>query len=483
MVLNLLVQNFLVFQFTFLHSLHPPQNCFINIQQFTLETMKGRLLGKKNKRYYYSKDGVTTSSIKNIWERPKKNKTDRVRCVLCRGVKLLCGKTQCPVILKTYSKVRTQSLINSTSLDGASPPSVFIGRMGYPKVDIGPMVPPMHGDTAYLDTPEFWEDININQLVQFRSNLVRGKFPVNISDVENSNKIVELTREMALASKSPEVELEFTKIPTGKVALNDVEQPHGPSAPITRFDVDNIKMDFRMEKAFYDIDLKAQPAVVDLFKNGVLVSQLQKAFSVGAFGIKGNRRFVPTRWSITAVDSTLGEYLMKFTRQNPWINEFRVYVNNHLDNRWVVLMIPAQWSYELIEAWYPNTTWNPDGLQVSIMGSSEGFNGRTTYAEIGGCYYAARLAVNEKLNNERRQASVVILREAHPGYILPVGVWNVRENVRKALKNPPNRFNTINGAFEFISNNLSIPIKKWIETSSILQDHLFQTKLEQFGMG
>jgi hypothetical protein len=332
-----------------------------------------------------------------------------------------------------------------------------------------------------MDTPELWGEIDINQLVQFRSNLVRGKLPVNVTDVESNNKIVELTREIALAAQSPDVEVEFSKKPSGFIALNEVEQPHGPSAPLKSFDVDNIKIDHRMEKAFCDDDLRAQPAVINLYKNDVMVSQLQKAFSVGAFGLKDNRKFVPTRWSITAVDSMLGEHLMKFTKQYPWLNEFRVYENVHLDNRWLVLMMPAQWSYELIEAWYPNTTWNPSTQHISIISSHEGFNGRTTYAEIGGCYYAARLAVNEKLNLEHRQASVVILRETHPGYILPVGVWNVRENVRKALKNEPIKFDTIKEAFEYISGIMSIPIPRWIKTSAILKDHLFQTKLESFG--
>jgi hypothetical protein len=444
--------------------------------------MPGRLLGKKNKRYYYMEDGKVKQSIKNIWNRPKPNKLDRARCILCRGVKLLCGKAQCPVIVKTYSKMKTESLINSKSLDGASPPSVFIGRIGYPKVSIGPMVPPIHGDTAFMDTPELWGNIDITQLVEFRTNLVRGKLPINITDVNSSNKIVELTRELALASKSPEVEVKFSKIPTGQISLNDIEQPHGPSAPLLDFDVDNIKIDQKIEKAYFDGDLKARNAVIDLFNNGIFVSQLQKAFSVGAFGIENNRKFVPTRWSITAVDSTLGEHLMKFTKQYPWINEFRVYGNTHLDNRWAVLMMPSQWSYELIEAWYPNTTWNPNGSDISIMGSHEGFNGRTTYAEIGGCYYAARLAVNEKLNQERRQAAVVILREAHPGYILPVGVWNVRENVRKALKTEPIKFDNIKETFNYISKIMAIPIPRWISSSAVLKDHMYQTKLDNFGI-
>ena len=235
-----------------------------------------------------------------------------------------------------------------------------------------------------------------------------------------------------------------------------------------------------MEKAFYDTDLKAREAVISLHDSSILVSKLQKAFSVGAFGLGNSRKFVPTRWSITAVDSMLGENLMKSTRNFHWINEFRVYENYHLDNRWIVLMMPSEWCYELIEAWYPETTWNPTSPRISIISSHEHHKGRTTYAEIGGCYYAARLAVNEKLNRERRQAGVVILREAHPGYILPVGVWNVRENVRKALTKDPRKFDNIDFALEYIYSKLDIPIPEWIKHSAILQEHLFQTKLDDY---
>jgi len=37
------------------------------------------------------------------------------------------------------------------------------------------------------------------------------------------------------------------------------------------------------------------------------------------------------------------------------------------------------------------------------------------------------LAVCDQLVKERRQATVIVLREARPGYIMPVGVWQVRE--------------------------------------------------------
>jgi len=40
-------------------------------------------------------------------------------------------------------------------ISGASPPSVFVGRYGYPKVNIRPMVhADIYGDTSILDSPE-----------------------------------------------------------------------------------------------------------------------------------------------------------------------------------------------------------------------------------------------------------------------------------------------------------------------------------------
>jgi len=75
-------------------------------------------------------------------------------------------------------------------------------------------------------------------------------------------------------------------------------------------------------------------------------------------------------------------------------------------------MAPGEWSYELIEAWYPNTTWNMNRNDIAIYSSHEFFEGRKTYAEIGGCYYAARLAVSELFERIQKQAKVVIMRKS-----------------------------------------------------------------------
>ena len=84
------------------------------------------------------------------------------------------------------------------------------------------------------------------------------------------------------------------------------------------------------------------------------------------------------------------------------------------------------------------------------------------------------------LNNERRQAGVVIMREAHPGYIMPVGVWNVRESVRESLKQKPTKFDTLNDALIHVTSIMDIPLQRWIKNSAVLKNQLYQKKLDDF---
>jgi hypothetical protein len=398
-------------------------------------------------------------------------------CAKCKG-RMWCGKERCPILMKFYTQTRVRPLIDSTYLEGSSPPSVFVGRYNYPKVFVGPMLPPQHGDTSLMDTPEMWAGKSIQEIVDFRFQLVRGKFLTHIKNFEG--RIIERTRDIALSERSPDAEVEFKNKPKGRIALHSEVQPFGPSAPVIGLNVDNQGYNKRIEKAFYDTDLKAKDAVLSLYKDGVLVSKIQKAFSVGAFGIGKNRKFVPTRWSITAVDDTISKNMMEYTKTYPLINEYRIYEHTKLDNRWIVLMLPREWCYELIEAWYPNTLWNPNRLKTEIFSDHEFYDGRKGYPEIGGCYFASRLAVNELLNNERRQAGIVVMREAHPGYIMPVGVWNVREAVRAAVNNKPITFPTLKESLDYVSKKMDIPIKEWIGHSSVLKNTMHQKRLVDF---
>ena len=59
-------------------------------------------------------------------------------------------------------------------IDGSSPPSLFVGSYGYPKVRIGPMIPPLHGDTTILDRTELWTGKSIEEIANYRLSLFLG---------------------------------------------------------------------------------------------------------------------------------------------------------------------------------------------------------------------------------------------------------------------------------------------------------------------
>ena len=401
-------------------------------------------------------------------------------CAICKGGKFLCGKNRCPLAVRFNSFSKSALLIQSKDLDGACPPGVFVGRIGYPYVYAGPLVPPIHEDTSYFDQPESWFGKTIDEIVGFRSLLVRGKHRVHVKEFENSGKIMEKTIDLALSVNPVDVELNLKKKPVAAFVIDDQIQPFGPSALVKRMEISNSHWDRNIQKAYFDIDLNASEAVNTLFQKGTSVTKIQRAFSVGAFGIKEQRRLVPTRWSITAVDDIISKNIVQKIKTYPEINEYRIYESQYLDNIFEILMMPREWSYEAMEAWYPGTVWNLSGSNTVLFSDWEGFNGRSSYASIGGCYYAARLAVGELLAKERRQAAVIVLREAHPGYIMPVGVWQVRENVRNAMHHNPCKYETLKEALTHISSKFQIPIKEWIQKSSLLKKTLFQKRLTDY---
>lgn len=381
-----------------------------------------------------------------------------------------------PRLLKYFYKFKTMDLIDKESISGSSPPDIFVGRMGYPNVYIGPMVPPLDGDTTILASPEGWIGKSIPEIVEYRSMLVRGMHKENVKNA-GSSKVGDMLQELAIADKYTGVDMGLVRKPSMGITFNDNSEPFGPSAPMKSLSVANTRANPVMEKAFFDTDLAAKDALTEMYSKGLPVSQLQKALAAGTLGRKNSRKFVPTRWSITAVDDTLGKHRLESVKQYETIKSPAVYETVGLDNRWLVFMFPGAWSYELIEAWYPNTTWNMESKDIAIYSSSELFGGRKGYAEIGGCYYAARLAVTERLEELKAQARVVILRETHPGYIMPVGVWNVREHVRAALRNPPTYFDSARSALDYVAGKMTIPLSAWIMNSTVLRYVLHQRML------
>ena len=342
--------------------------------------------------------------------------------------------------------MKMKSVKVGRDLEGSTPPSVFIGRWNYPKVYAGPMMANQLGDTYIMDSPESWLNQNKSQddILKYRMNLVRGKQLMRIDDLDNP--FVEKLQDISLASKSTDAEANFLKRPRG-ASLSQESMPHGPSGILENFDIDAVKWDRQLEKSYYDTDLSAKDAVMKLHEKNVPFSAIQKSFSVGAFGIGKNRKLVPTRWSITAVDSSLADELLKDVRKNPILDTYRVYENEDLNNYYGIILTPTEWQFEWIEAFYKVK--NNEELIFSDYETNED---KKEYSSVGGCYYTSKMVVLDALKQMNLQSGLLILREAYTGYV-PMGVFNVRENIKKAMEEPYKEFEDLKSAVRNVGSN------------------------------
>jgi DNA repair protein NreA len=63
---------------------------------------------------------------------------------------------------------------------------------------------------------------------------------------------------------------------------------------------------------------------------------------------------------------------------------------------------------------------------------------------------------------------------------MPVGVWQIREGVREALKKENRQFESFENALSFACMNLSASRKEWIRNSKIYKNAKEQMKITDF---
>ena len=377
-----------------------------------------------------------------------------------------------------FIKANSAKLLLGT-IDGSSPPSIFVGRYGYPKVRIGPMIPPLHGDTTILDRTELWTGKNLEEIANYRLSLVLGTMNVNIHDI--SSRYLENMQELAMSERPAETEATFEKTPVVDVhmqkelRLDHVAPPFGPAAPLRGFKMSSLSADQRIETVYYDTDLRAADAMMELYRRSVEMSIIQRVLSMGMLGVKKKRKLVPTRWSISATDDIISSMLVKEIEMNPTIDLFEVTRYSHLANYYSIILIPDdRWIFEMIESWFTSRG------QVATGADNEDERGLNHNPTIAGAYFAARLAVAEHLARLHKKAGAIVLREIHPNYVMPLGVWQIREGVREALKKPPQKFERFDHAMSFACSYMSLSKNEVVQKSRLWKSFKGQTKISDF---
>ena len=350
-------------------------------------------------------------------------------------------------------------------------PGVIVGERNYPRISIGVVSPVRIIDDA-LDMPKEWvkRKYPLLRIATIRASLIDS---FSRTDIQARNRLIEKMREIALSSKPVDIDIEFKDKPVYKPILHIGVPPMGGSARIKKLEVSNPRVPRIVERIVSDTDIRAEEAVIDLWRKGIDEYYSYKLFSLGLLGRSSSRRLVPTRWSITAIDDLLAKNLLREIRSFEWVSDYKVYTGGILGNYYIALLLPSPWSYELFES-YLSSDASRRGI-TDYVTDREGYFSRTSYASnTAGGYYAARLAVLEKLRAMKRQAAVLLIRIITPAYIFPLGVWVVREAVRKCLSSKPQVFTSLKEAISYMErharNNYGASIMNIIRDSKIIRD-------------
>lgn len=395
---------------------------------------------------------------------------------------MLCGRSRCPIQSRIGSLKSIEADVSKSSIFGASPPAIFVGRFGYPKVNIGPMVPPVAGmEGRKFDDPRGWYGKGIDEIIDFRTELVRSNFQTKVSAARYPDKLLDLTQALAISAEPVDTEVRLKRPPKLRLSYDGVLSPMGPSGVLEEAKLaGNPKVEKPVDYLVSDHDALASTALKELYSRGIDVYRTSRLMSAGLLGRDKDRRLVPTRWSITAVDSNLGDHLLDEVKQYQQISEIKLFSAEYLGNHFEILAVPDAFSFELLEVWWPRSVWVEKGKSTQIMADHEDFRPKSKYSPLGGGYYATRLPVLEYLKEERRQAMVIAVREILPDYWAPLGVWVVRETARHALSQRPRAFDTLEGALDTMANRLKIRRDRWTRKSTLLRNLREQVKLESF---
>ncbi|MCS7134536.1 MAG: hypothetical protein NZ889_01610 [Candidatus Pacearchaeota archaeon] len=393
-------------------------------------------------------------------------------CIKCKG-RGFCKK---PCKLLHILKKFQPKL--SLEFSGSSPPEIFVGRYNYPYIFSGIITPAEHIDSRSFSMPEIWykEKKNILEILNYRSRMVYSRF---LTNVKGREKLKEKMQELAIASFPVDATFKLKKKPKIKIELDKNVPMIGNPAPVEKIVIEsNIKTYKKVEYLINDKDVKAEEALMELYSSKIPVSHIIRLLSAGLLGLKFQRKLVPTRWAVTATDNIISEKLLEKIRHYKKIDHYEVFRADYLGNYYKILLMPYCWSFEVIEV----SERGYFGLgNFWVWHDYEFFYGRKNYAKnVGGAYYANRLAVAEYLEKIKKQASCIILREIRGEYWAPCGVGILRECCRDAFRKKPEIFYNLEEAIEEIARRTKIPIQLFLERSKLLREIKEQKNFHNF---
>ena len=364
-------------------------------------------------------------------------------------------------LAERLKKLYGYSVELSGEIYGNTPPSLLITEISYPKVSIGVLLSQEENSELY-DNPYFWseKEYPIEKIAEMRMKLINAR---RISDVYIPKKCDIFYNDLVeseLSTKSVDIEAKLKKI-TPNTKISKLFAYYGLKGVLQRFKITTNPKIPKIVYQLYEDNVKAENGIVELYNKGFSDYYIARLLSLGIFGIKNNRKLVPSRWAITAVQNNIINYLKKDIRHFNQINDVYLFNYKFYGNDFYILLFPGDVKFELIEAILPGSAYNLH-YNFAIIGRDDASGG----------FYAAKLSYLEFLDSLGKKGSCVVFRIVTREYLIPLGVWVVREGVKRAFSNVIGKYSNVHEALEVLNRKLekyNISVYKLKKYSNILK--------------
>ncbi|MBR9681642.1 MAG: hypothetical protein GOV00_02455, partial [Candidatus Altiarchaeota archaeon] len=237
-------------------------------------------------------------------------------CIKCKG-RLWCRLTRCPV----YDRARSLRKIKfKKNVEAPTQPFYMISWKNYPRVAVGPHLS-VNSKGIEKSMKISMDDFLVNMSSQVR--------PFEVKSIRTSE-------EAALSINPIFVNAELKSA----INVNEFDLGQVPTVSARKITLeDTPKIPGKVFEIVDSYDLKASFAVNSLEDNFGFDYAVQ-ALSTGNLGVKSERKMVPTRWAITAVDSIIAKGLFEKVKTFEEVRDFEIYELVHWDNHFVILIVP-----------------------------------------------------------------------------------------------------------------------------------------------
>ncbi len=332
-----------------------------------------------------------------------------------------------------YTDIVSESLPRGRTVSVFSPPEIYVGEFGYPRVQIGFVgTLNLRVKPNVLSSPEIWVTMGRQDFFRLRSEMFRFIQKVDISE---NNPWIEFLQNIVMANNFIKVNVSAYKIPKRKSYFLPIGIPFGPVVLVNDA---YIESDFSIDPYVERIiskDLVSRVSVWSLYQYGKRYYEIVQLMSLGLIGKLNHRKLLPTRYAMGAVESILVSRLKEEVMRYPPIDLFEIHKFNAFGDKFIVVLAPGDLNFI-----YSVLSNKSEESKIDSKIISAFVNGNLSDVSFQDAPDCVKFPILEYLYNIQRSASAIVFRYSKDRINRNMGSWFVRNSIKMALNQRPKIF-------------------------------------------